>query len=204
MIKTIGDVRIMYLMAAREEYGEHLQKRFTPYWVGIGPVEAAMNTARALVDTRPDIAVSIGSAGSDSLKQGQVYQASSVSYRDMDASPIGFPKGETPFLGLPAALPLVTPFADLPIARLSTGGGIINGDAYRNVDAEMVDMETFAIKRCCMTADVELIALRGISDGDADLRSFSDWTQYLGAIDERLAHAVDSLEQMLRDGTVSV
>lgn len=55
----------------------------------------------------------------------------------------------------------------------------------------MVDMETFALMRVCQTFDVDLIGLRGISDGKAPLSRIADWTQYLHVIDERLAGAVD-------------
>ena len=55
----------------------------------------------------------------------------------------------------------------------------------------MVDMETFALLRACQKFGVELIGLRGISDGKAPLSGFADWTEYLHVIDERLAEAVD-------------
>ena len=35
----------------------------------------------------PDLVVSLGSAGSRTLEQTEIYQAVSVSYRDIDASP---------------------------------------------------------------------------------------------------------------------
>jgi adenosylhomocysteine nucleosidase len=57
----------------------------------------------------------------------------------------------------------------------------------------MVDMETFAIARCCMRHNVPLIGLRGISDGAAELKHINDWTQYLHIIDEKLARVVDDL-----------
>ena len=78
---------------------------------GVGPVEAgiALGGALARLEGRrqlPDLVVSLGSAGSRRLEQTEVYQAVSVCYRDMDASALGFAKGVTPFLDLPATLPL--------------------------------------------------------------------------------------------------
>ncbi|MEM1378817.1 MAG: 5'-methylthioadenosine/S-adenosylhomocysteine nucleosidase, partial [Pseudomonadota bacterium] len=179
------------------EYGPHLKARFTPFMCGVGPVEAATNVTRALAEHKPDLVVSLGSAGSNTLEQAEVYQVASVSYRDMDASPLGFEKGKTPFLDLPANLPLQT-FEGGPTAkRLSTGANIVSGDAYASIDADLVDMETFAIKRACMAYDVPLMGLRGISDGAEDLHKFEDWTQYLGIIDEKLANAVHALEATL-------
>ena len=199
VIKQVGNTRILYVMAAQAEYGDHLKKRFTPLWCGVGPVEAAIAVTAALARQKPDLLVSLGSAGSRTLEQGAVYQASSVSYRDMDASPLGFEKGKTPYLDLPIELALPLTIPGVPSVRLSTGANIVSGKAYDGIDADMVDMETFAIARACMTFDVPLVALRGISDGAAELHHFDDWTQYLHVVDEKLAMAVDRLEGVIAD-----
>jgi adenosylhomocysteine nucleosidase len=201
-VKSVGDRKILYVMAADAEYGPHLQERFTPLMCGVGPVEAGVNMARALAAGKPDIVVSLGSAGSRTLEQAEVFQVASVSYRDMDASPLGFEKGRTPFLDLPAEVELPLRVEGLPSVRLSTGAGIVSGAAYEAIDADMVDMETFAVLRACMAFDVPLIGLRGVSDGAADLHHFDDWTQYLHVIDEKLASAVDCVETALAGGTI--
>ncbi len=188
---------ILYLMAAEPEYGPHLRGRIKPKIIGVGPVEAAVNATRILAsmaDSPPDIVVSLGSAGSRSLEQCAVYQAISVSYRDMDASALGFPKGVTPFLNLPATLPLEPLVPGLVPATLSTGANIVSGPAYDPVPEDMVDMETFAILRACQAFGIPLLALRGISDGKAEVTGMADWTQYLHIVDERLAAAVDLIE----------
>ena len=61
----------------------------------------------------------------------------------------------------------------------------------------MVDMETFAILRVCHQFDIPLLALRGVSDGDAELSDVTDWTEYLHIIDEKLAAIVDQLAEGL-------
>jgi adenosylhomocysteine nucleosidase len=85
---------ILFAMAAEAEYGPHLKARISPLMIGVGPVEAAVSltAALSLLKTKgelPDLVVSLGSAGSRSLEQTGVYQATSISYRDMDASPLG-------------------------------------------------------------------------------------------------------------------
>jgi adenosylhomocysteine nucleosidase len=189
---------ILYVMAAQAEYGPHLRARISPLMTGVGPVEAAIAVTRALSQAEqsgklPKLVVSLGSAGSRTLEQCGLYQASSVAYRDMDASPLGFPKGQTPFLDLPAVLPLTT-LPGLPTATLSTGANIVSGAAYNGIDADMVDMETYAILRACQAFGLPLLALRGISDGAAELAHVNDWTQYLHVIDEKLAAAIDLIE----------
>jgi adenosylhomocysteine nucleosidase len=191
-----GSKKFLFVMAAESEYGPHLRARFTPLMTGVGPVEAALHLAAFLGGRKagndlPDLIVSLGSAGSRTLEQTEIYQATSVSYRDMDASAFGFEKGKVPFSDLPVELPMQPLIPGVKTARLSTGANIVSGSAYDSIDADMVDMETYALKRVAMHFDIPLIGLRGISDGKAELRHVDDWTEYLHVIDEKLAAAVD-------------
>ncbi|WP_417582784.1 5'-methylthioadenosine/S-adenosylhomocysteine nucleosidase [Pelagibacterium sp.] len=193
-------VSILYVMAADPEYGSHLKSRITPLMCGVGPVEAAIALTRALSERKaanrlPDLVVSLGSAGSSTLDHTGVYQASSVAYRDMDATALGFAPGETPFLDLPALLPLKPQIPGLVQARLSTGANVVSGSAYAAIDADMVDMESFAIMRACQSFEVPLVVVRGISDGVGPLNGINDWTRDLAVIDEKLAGAVDIIEK---------
>jgi len=196
---------ILYVMAATAEYGPYLSDRIKPLLCGVGPVEAAVAVTQALAVAQstgnlPTLVVSLGSAGSRVLEQGAIYQASTVSYRDMDASPIGFAKGQTPFLDLPIIVPVGPMVTGLAQASLSTGADIVSGSAYDSIDAEMVDMETFAILRACQRFNVPLVAVRGISDGAHELSHIGDWTAYLHVIDERLAVVVEQIEAWVAEG----
>jgi adenosylhomocysteine nucleosidase len=190
-VETLSGRRVLFVMAARAEYGPALQSRIRPLITGVGPVEAAVATSAALATTPVDLVVSLGSAGSARLDHCAVYQASAVAWRDMDASALGFPRGETPFLGLPARLPLPLRLPGIPAATLSTGANIVSGPAYASIAEDMVDMETWAILRAAMSHGRPLLALRGISDGQAPLTGLHDWTEYLHIIDDRLGAAVD-------------
>ena len=207
LLKQVGERSLLYTMAAKPEYGPHLEARFTPLMTGVGPVEAGVQLGVALARLEaagrlPDLVVSLGSAGSPKLEQTGVYQVTSVSYRDMDASPLGFEKGMTPFLDLPATIELPHRIQGVSEASLSSGGDIISGVAYEQIGADMVDMETFAVLRACMGFDVSLIGLRGISDGKAELGHIDDWTEYLHIIDEKLGAAVDLIEAAVSRGLV--
>ncbi|WEJ56618.1 5'-methylthioadenosine/S-adenosylhomocysteine nucleosidase [Devosia sp. FJ2-5-3] len=190
-------MNILYLMAAEAEYGACLRARIAPVMIGIGPVEAAIATTRALAERQADLpalVVSLGSAGSRTLEHGAVYQAISVCYRDMDASALGFARGVTPLTDLPPTLPLEPQIPGLRPATLSTGANVVTGAAYEAVGEDMVDMETFAVLRACQGFNVPLLALRGISDGAHELKKLTDWTQYLDVVDRNLADAVERIE----------
>src|SRR5882757_3295213 len=151
-VSRLSGKSVLFVMAAEAEYGPHLQRLFTPLMTGVGPVEAGVRLGAELSwlksqKARPDLVVSLGSAGSRRLEQTEIYQAVSVSYRDIDASPLGFEKGATPFLDLPVTVPLRIP--GVKEATLSTGGAIVTGAAYDAIAEDMVDMETFACLRAC-------------------------------------------------------
>ncbi|OEO28551.1 5'-methylthioadenosine/S-adenosylhomocysteine nucleosidase [Devosia insulae DS-56] len=205
--RTPGAADILYVMALDNEYGPHLRSRITPLMTGVGPVEAAIVVTHALAKLDaagklPALVVSLGSAGSAKLEQTGVYQATSVDYRDMDASPLGFEPGVTPLLDQPAIIALGPFVPEIAKATLSTGANVVSGAAYRGISADMVDMETYAVLRACQRFKVPLIALRGISDGDEELGHLDDWTRYLHLVDEKLAHAVDLLEAAIASGTL--
>ena len=209
MIERVAAKAILFVMAVDAEYGPHLQRLFRPFMTGVGPVESGVAMGAELSrlhaqNALPDLVVSLGSAGSRSLEQTEIYQAVSVSYRDMDASALGFEKGATPFLDLPVTVPLPLRVPGLREAALSTGAAIISGTAYDAIATDMVDMETFAVLRACQRFGVELIGLRGISDGAAELKHVSDWTEYLHVIDEKLAVAVGMLENAIENGSLRI
>lgn len=197
--------RVLFVMAVDAEYGPQLRARIAPLMTGVGPVEAAVALTAALSqmaagDGLPELVVSLGSAGSRRLRQLGIYQVASLEYRDMDASALGFARGETPMLGLPARVELPLRIPGIAAASLATGASIVSGAAYDAVGADMVDMESFAVLRACQRFGLPLIGLRGISDGAEELAQLSDWTQYLHLVDERLADAVDRLAQALERG----
>lgn len=197
-VERIGDVAVLPVMAAPAEYGQNLQARIRPLITGIGPVEGAVALTaelarREATGDMPDLVVVLGSSGSRDLDHAAVYQVTSVDYRDMDASPLGFPKGITPLLGMPAVLNLPCRLKGVPMARLSTGANVVSGEGYDGVDADMVDMETFAFLRATQTFCVPLMALRGVSDGKAELTRLEDWTSTLDQVDVNLADAWDKL-----------
>ncbi len=201
----VGGMTVLFVMATQPEYGPALQARIDPLMTGVGPVEAAATTAHALASLAhakrlPDLVFTLGSAGSRRLDHAEVYQVTRLAYRDMDASPLGFPKGETPFLGEPAVIELPYRIQGVPEASLSTGGAIISGAAYDAIAEDMVDMESFAVLRAAQRFKLPLMGLRGISDGKTELARYEDWTEYLHIVDEKLAHAIDLFSEQARAG----
>jgi len=204
-VAYIGSLRILYVMAAAVEYGAQLQARIDPLFCGVGPVEAAISTTATLAslaraNSLPDLVFSLGSAGSRTLEHAGIFQVSSVRYRDMDASPLGFERGLTPFADHCAVIEIPQRIQGIASASLSTGASIISGAGYDQVETDMVDMECFAVLRAAQRYGIPTIGLRGISDGHAELSRIEDWSHSLAIIDERLATSIELFESQVRDG----
>jgi adenosylhomocysteine nucleosidase len=205
LITDIAGLKVLFAMAAEQEYGPRLKGAITPLMTGVGPVEAAAAVGGALGALSahamlPDLLVSLGSAGSRTLAHAEIYQVASVSYRDIDASALGFEKGVVPFLGESRVIDIPYRLPDVPAASLSTGGAVISDSAYDAIDADMVDMETYAVVRAACRFGVPTIGLRGISDGRGALTGLHDWTEYLHILDEKLADAISGFRDHVASG----
>jgi adenosylhomocysteine nucleosidase len=205
-----SDVSALVVMASELEYGAHLKELgIKPLVTGLGPVQAAIVLTHALVrlahavpPRRPDVIINLGSAGSATLEQGKVYRVSRCIYRDMDASPLGFAKGQTPFSPHPVIIEAAAIMPDFPSASCSTGADII--DDHAGTDADLAEMEYYALNEVAMRFGIALIGFKGISDGAKPLTGkLADWTELLPVIDRNLAAAVAALRQQLTQGRIS-
>jgi adenosylhomocysteine nucleosidase len=201
------DVAALVVMATDHEYGEHLKKLgIKPLITGLGPVQAAIALTHALVTLahagrRPDVIINLGSAGSATLEQGAVYRVSHSSYRDMDASAFGFPKGQTPFSPHPVTVEAAAILPGVPCASCSTGANVISDHASHGAD--LADMEYAALNEVAMKFGIALIGFKGVSDGAKPLTGeLTQWTELLPVIDRKLADAVGELKARIARGEI--
>jgi adenosylhomocysteine nucleosidase len=200
---------ILFVMATEQEYGAELKKRISPLITGVGPVEAAAATAEALAmlatkNELPDLVFSLGSAGSRKLEHAEVYQLASVTYRDMDCSPLGFERGLVPFLDEPAVVSIPLQIPGIASASIASGASIVSGTGYDGVAADMVDMESYAVYRAAKRFGVPMMGLRGITDGKTELSRYEDWADYLEIVDRKLANGLDRFFSAIDDGSFAL
>ena len=200
---------VLFVMATEQEYGPALKKRIHPLITGVGPVEAASVTSEVLARLKaegelPHLVFSLGSAGSRNLEHAEVYQLASVSYRDMDCSPLGFPRGVVPFLDEAGVIPIPQQIPGIASASIATGASIVSGNAYDAIEADMVDMESYAVYRAAKRFGVPMIGLRGITDGKTELSRYEDWADYLEIVDRKLAADIDRFFAAVESGGFSL
>ena len=152
---------------------------------GIGPVEAALQTARGLEQHRPEAVVHVGIAGSRTLEPPELVLGSEAVYCDVIDPASTLPRVERagPDAALLERARLALPNAHvLPIA---TCGKVGAGTGF-DVEA----MEGFGVLRACELAGVPALELRAISnspdESDRSKWKFEDAFELLGATLDRL------------------
>jgi futalosine hydrolase len=153
---------------------------------GIGPVEAALATSRAIVERRPSAIVHVGIAGARRLEPPALVLGSESIYCDViDPSSI-VPRiaRARPDAQLLAAARVALPDAHVvPIATsASVGGG-----KHSDVEA----MEGFGVLRAAALAGVPALELRAVSNDVAE-RDRAKWR-----LDAALAALGDALPRVL-------
>jgi futalosine hydrolase len=156
---------------------------------GIGPVEAALQTARALAERRPDAVLHVGIAGAHGIAPPGLVLGSEAVYCDVIDPSSKLPRIERvePDPGLLARVRAVLPEAHvLPIATCGKVGGATGFD----VEA----MEGFGVLRACALAGVPAVELRAVSNqvGEAD-RSTWRFDEALAALADAVARATERL-----------
>ncbi len=152
---------------------------------GIGPVEAALRTARALGERGPDLVVHAGIAGSRTLEPPALVLGSEAVYCDVLDPGSTFPRVER---ARPDADLLERARATLPEARvlpIATCGKVGGGTGF-DVEA----MEGFGVLRACELAGVPAVELRAISNSPDE----ADRTRW--RFDEALAALAAALQRL--------
>ncbi len=126
---------------------------------GVGPVEAAAATARALAAGRVDALLHVGLAGarpSAAIAVGSLVVGSSSRYEDLATSEPLAPSTALPDRRLVAAVARALGVEPLPIGTSARVGSIVACD----VEA----MEGFAVLRACELAAVPAVEVRAVSN----------------------------------------
>ena len=141
---------------------------------GVGKVNATYNLTKVLMDDRDeyDLVINYGTAGSK-VYNG-IVDCTRFIQRDMDATPLGFKKGETPFEDEPSMID----FSHIknPIGKNLT---CYTGDSFATDLTpydDVVDMEAYALAKTCRNLEIDFVSYKYISDnGNAD-----DWEKNCG------------------------
>jgi futalosine hydrolase len=152
---------------------------------GVGPVEAALQTARVLEERAPDAVVHVGIAGSRTLEPPSLVLGSEAVYCDVIDVGSTLPRVERT---QPDSVLLERVRAALPEAHvlpIATCGKVGGGTGF-DVEA----MEGFGVLRACELAGVPAVELRAISNSP-DEADRANWR-----FDEAFAALAEALQRL--------
>ena len=155
--EPLRDTGVLVVAATDRELG--FVRDAETFCCGIGPVEAALQTARALAERRPEAVLHIGIAGARGIAPPALVIGSESVYCDVIDPSSTLPRVEriAPDAALLARVRTALPEALLlPIAT----SGRVGGGTACDVEA----MEGFGVLRACALAGVPAVELRAISN----------------------------------------
>ena len=158
--------KIVFIVALENELPQKELPRFKIEYSGVGKINATYKTLEVIKNDRPDLIINYGTAGSLRRDLKGLHEVSKFLQRDMDATPLGFRMGETPFDSI----------SDIDFGRTglscSTGDNFVTSSPL--LESDLVDMEAYAIAKVCWLSRVDFMCFKYISDG-ADSDSPNNW-----------------------------
>ncbi len=159
---------ILILVAVKEELSSQDLPDFQIKYTGVGKINASIKTLEAIKDYSPTCVINYGTAGSLNKRLKGLVEVTKFSQRDMDASPLGFQIGQTPFDNIE------------DISFGNTGYSCGTGDSFvtytPKLKTDLVDMEAYAIAKICYLNDIKFRCFKYISD-NADGDANADWVK---------------------------
>lgn len=157
---------ILVIVALKDELSEKDLPNFQIHYTGVGKINAAVNTIEAINKYSPTTIINYGTAGSLNEKLYGLIEVNKFIQRDMDASPIGFKIGQTPFEEI----------SEINFGENGYSCG--TGDSFvtntPKIFTDVVDMEAYAIAKICYLKNINFKCFKYISD-NADNEANNDW-----------------------------
>ncbi|PYZ97177.1 5'-methylthioadenosine/S-adenosylhomocysteine nucleosidase [Alteribacter lacisalsi] len=215
---------ISYFLASGESFEEVKKAHLTLYKgnlhgqdviitrCGVGKVNAAVTTQILIDYCGADRIVFTGVAGAlhKELEVGDIVVSTACQQHDLDASPLGFKKGEVPMFDGPSVFPADETLIKSAYTAAETVGGVqvmkgivLSGDQFvadRDLVNELsdtfngvcVEMEGAAVAHAAMVNRIPYVVIRSISD-KANGEAAESFTSFVNKAAKRSAAIVERM-----------
>ena len=164
----ISSKNCVILVAIENELPESLIPDFKVEYTGVGKINATIKTIESIEKYKPEYIINYGSAGSLNSTISGLVEVTTFKQRDMDAKPLGFAIGETPYDEIET------------ISHGNHGLSCGSGDNFVTETPELytdlVDMESYAIAKVCLINKVSFLCFKFISDS-ANQSAPDNWSK---------------------------
>ena len=165
--------KILVITALKSELDKHKLPTSVDWaYCGVGKINAALITLKAIQDFQPTLVVNYGTVGKINPSISGMIEIAKVVQRDMVTEPLS-PRGQTPFCTRPQ-----TYQSGRGSYVCGTGDSFVTAPdpwlVAQNID--VVDMELFAIAAAAHACNVPWQSYKYITD-DANESSGAEWSQ---------------------------
>ena len=175
---------ILIVCALEEETNGKLDG-WNVIYTGVGKVNATYELTAELFFQRkiahlPKLIINFGTAGSKNIPIHTLVDCNRFVQRDMDASGLGFVKGETPFDDYPKTIDYS--YVKNPIDKnyvCGTGDSFVEDISNEIKMIDVFDMESYALAKTCWKTDIDFVSFKYITD-NVNEKSADDWEKNCG------------------------
>ncbi|MDD7200828.1 MAG: 5'-methylthioadenosine/S-adenosylhomocysteine nucleosidase [Sphaerochaetaceae bacterium] len=169
--------------------------------VGVGKLQAAVYTYRAIESEKPDLVVCVGTARAldPSLRIGDIVTATSVWQHDVDLTRFGLLSGELPN-GRGGVVGEIAchPFPGLPAGRCASGDVFVTRpyqESHPQLSGSLFcDMESYGIAFAAKELDTGIMIVRSISDDSCGHRP-KRYHAFIRKANEQLDHLLSHIAE---------
>ena len=154
---------------------------------GMGKVNAAKKTMRAICEYHPDMVINIGSAGTLNHKVGDIFVCNHFIDRDLRKVTLDGVVSELEFGN--DAINRIFTGCDLMYGTCNTGDSFITQGNY--IEGDVIDMESFAEADVCREMGVPFFAVKYVTDVVGQ-NSSEEWFAKLADARAGLKHFFDN------------
>jgi adenosylhomocysteine nucleosidase len=167
------------LVFAMELESQSLFESEEVIYTGIGKINATFTLTQKLTQLQsqgkmPQRVINFGSCGSQFFNRHSLVEVAEFHQVDMDVSPLGVPKGVTPFDKWGGALTTDSFLTSLPRARCETAD--LFQTQLSGTETTIVEMEAYALAKVCLKLNVPFTAIKHVTDG-ADGSAHEAWAE---------------------------
>jgi adenosylhomocysteine nucleosidase len=134
---------------------------------GVGKINATFAATNLINTLKPIQIINYGTAGSVNDKIVGLNECTNFIQHDIDASPLGFIKGQTPYDKI-----------NMISSKYNNGITCASGDSFivnnREILADIVDMEAYAIAKVCKIMKIKFSCYKFITD-NANVNKPENW-----------------------------
>ena len=179
------------VLAMREEAPNLFNRYRNVFCIGVGKVNAAINTQMLIDLYHPKRIINLGTAGSITL-QPDIYRVNKLIQHDVNLQAVGLAPGYH--------------FHDTLSEIRLTGHGMVcaSGDVFvteahkLRVHCDIVEMEAYSVAKACVLAGIECEIWKYISD-KADENANTTWQEQVAAGEDLYVKVLQDLQATLEE-----